>query len=151
MFNIHQAIRVSALFVCAASLSFAQFESGSVLGTITDPTDHVVSGATVTLTNVRTGTSLKAETDSGGNFLFVNQRLGSYRVRAEMNGFKASETSPFELAVDARQRVDLKLEIGAGSESVTVTDAAGLLEVDNSSRGQVINPGEIAELPLNGR
>jgi len=151
MLNIHQATRVSALFLFSALLSFAQFESGSVLGTITDPSDHIVSGATVILTNVRTGTSLKAETDTAGSFLFVNQRLGAYRVRVEMTGFKVSETSPFELAVDARQRVDLKLEIGTVSESVTVTDAAGVLEVDNSSRGQVINPGEIAELPLNGR
>src|SRR5258708_1222887 len=140
MLKTHQATRVSALLFLSACLSFAQFESGSVLGTITDPSDHVVSGASVTLTNVRTGTSLKGESDASGNFLFVNQRLGSYRVHAEMTGFKSSETSPFELSVDARQRIDLKLEIGAVSESVTVTDAAGVLETDNSSRGQVINP-----------
>ena len=151
MLNLRQATRVSTLVFLSAFLSFAQFESGSVLGTITDPSDHVVVGASVTLTSLRTGTSLKAETDSAGNFLFVNQRLGSYRVRAEMTGFKTSETSAFELAVDARQRVDLKLEIGAVSESVTITDATGVLEGDNSSRGQVINPDQIAELPLNGR
>ncbi|HVW11255.1 MAG TPA: TonB-dependent receptor [Bryobacteraceae bacterium] len=142
---------MSALAVLSAVLSFAQFESGSVLGTITDPSDEVVSGASVTLTNVGTGTSLKTETDSSGNFLFVNQRLGSYRVRAEKQGFKSSETSAFDLTVDARQRVDLKLEVGAVAESVTVTDAAGVLETDNSARGQVINPAQISELPLNGR
>jgi hypothetical protein len=52
---------------------------------------------------------------------------------------------------DARQRVDLKLEISAVSDAITVTGAAGLLEADNSSRGEVINPREIVELPLNGR
>lgn len=101
--------------------------------------------------NVRTGTSLRAKTDNSGNFLFVNQRLGTYLVRAEMTGFKAAETSPFDLSVDARQRVDLKLEIGAVAESVTVTGAAALLEADTSSRGEVINSREIADLPLNGR
>lgn len=151
MLNFHQAIRVSVLAALSAVLSFAQFESGSVLGTITDPGDQIVAGASVTLTNVRTGTSLKAETDNSGNFLFVNQRLGSYRVRAEKQGFKASETGEFELAVDARQRINLRLEVGAVSESITVTDAAGVLESDNSTRGQVINPAQISELPLNGR
>ena len=88
------------------------------LGTVTDPSGATIQGASVTLTNLRTGVSQKGKTDSGGNFLFVNQRLGSYTVRAEMTGFKAEETSAFDLAVDARQRVDLKLKIGKASESV---------------------------------
>ena len=151
MRNICKSIRVSALLLCGAALALAQFESGSVLGTITDPSGNVISGAAITLTNVRTGTSLKTVTDSSGNYLFVNQRLGTYRVRAEMTGFKAAEASPFDLTVDARQRVDLKLELGSLTEAVTVTEAAGVLEADTSSRGEVINPREISELPLNGR
>jgi hypothetical protein len=148
MLNLHQAIRVSVLVALSAVLSFAQFESGSVLGTITDAGDQVVASASVTLTNVRTGTSLKAETDNSGNFLFVNQRLGSYRVRAEKQGFKTAETGEFELAVDARQRVNLRLEVGAVSDSIMVTDAAGVLESDNSSRGQVINPAQIRRIQM---
>jgi hypothetical protein len=151
MQKLQQATCVFTLLLLSAALSQAQFESGSVLGTITDPTGNAVSGASITLTNVRTGTSLKSTSDNSGNFLFVNQRLGSYRVRAEKTGFKPAEASAFDLTVDARQRVDLKLEIGSVSDSVTVTDAAGILEADNSSRGAVINPREIAELPLNGR
>src|SRR5579862_2870246 len=135
MTKILNATRVSALFLLSAALSFAQFESGSVLGTITDPSGNVVSGAAITLTNVSTGTSQTSRTDASGSFLFVNQRLGSYRVRAEQAGFKTSETDPFQLTVDARQRVDLTLEIGAVSESVTVTGAAEILEGDSSSRG----------------
>ncbi len=135
----------------ATSAAFAQFESGSVLGTITDPAGSAVAGATVTLTNTRTGTSSEAKTSDSGEFLFVNQLLGSYRVRAAKEGFKTADTSPFELTVNARQRVDLKLEIGTVSESVTITDAAAILESDTSSRGEVINPSQIAQLPLNGR
>jgi hypothetical protein len=151
MLNIKNSTGVSALMLLSACLSFAQFESGSVLGTITDPSGNVISGVSITLTNVRTGTSFKTKTDNSGDFLFVNQRLGTYRVRAEMTGFKIAETSPFNLVVDARQRVDVKLEIGSVADSVSVTDAASLLEGDTSSRGEVINPREIAELPLNGR
>jgi hypothetical protein len=149
--HIRKATSVSALFVLSAALCQAQFESGSVLGTITDPSGNAVANASITLTNVRTNTSQKTKSDNTGNFLFVNQRLGSYRVRAELSGFKPAEASAFDLTVDARQRVDLKLEIGSVSDSVTITDAASLLEADTSSRGEVINPREIAELPLNGR
>jgi hypothetical protein len=149
--QIRKAISVSALLVLSAALCQAQFESGSVLGTITDPSGNAVSNASITLTNVRTNTSQKTKSDNTGNFLFVNQRLGSYRVRAELTGFKVAETSAFELTPDARQRVDLKLEIGNVSDSVTVSDAASLLEGDTSSRGEVINSREISELPLNGR
>jgi Carboxypeptidase regulatory-like domain/TonB dependent receptor/TonB-dependent Receptor Plug Domain len=149
--HIRKATSVSVLFVLSAALCQAQFESGSVLGTITDPSGNAVANASITLTNVRTNTSQKTKSDNTGNFLFVNQRLGSYRVRAELSGFKPAEASAFDLTVDARQRVDLKLEIGSVSDSVTIMDAASLLEADTSSRGEVINPREIAELPLNGR
>ncbi|HEX3742754.1 MAG TPA: TonB-dependent receptor [Bryobacteraceae bacterium] len=149
--NTRKYICVSTLLLFTAVLGWAQFESGTVLGTITDPAGNAVSGASVTLSNVRTGTSFKAVSDNSGNFQFVSQRLGAYRVRAEKTGFKVAETSAFDLSVDARQRVDLKLEIGSVADSVTVTDAAALLETDNSSRGEVINSREIAEVPLNGR
>jgi hypothetical protein len=151
MLNIHKSISVFALLLLCATLGLAQFESGSVLGSITDPSGNAVSGAVVTLTNIRTGTAVKSKTDGSGNFLFVNQRLGSYQVRAEMPGFRVAESNPFDLTVDARQRVDLRLELGSVSEAVTVTGSAALLEADTSSRGEVINPREISELPLNGR
>ncbi len=139
------------LIAGSAIVSLAQFESATVLGTIYDPSNAAVSGAAVTLINTRTGVAVKRLTDAAGNYEFVNQRLGAYRVRAEKDGFKIAETQTFDLSVDARQRVDLRLEIGAVSDAITVTGAAGLLEADNSSRGEVINPREIVELPLNGR
>ena len=81
----------------------------------------------------------------------MNQHLGSYRVRAEAPGFQTVATDSFDLSVNARQRVDLSLNVGQTSENVTVTGAAELLETDSSSRGQLINQAEIHELPLNGR
>ncbi len=151
MRSYSQATCVFLLTLLCAAGAFAQFESATVLGTVTDPSGAAIREATVTLTNVRTGVSQQSKTDSSGDFLFVNQHLGSYTVRAEMAGFKVEETSAFDLTVDARQRVDMKLQIGSVSESVTVSDAASLLETDNSSRGQTINSREIGDLPLNGR
>jgi hypothetical protein len=130
---------------------FAQFESATVLGTIRDSTGGVISNASVTLENTKTGVDSKATTDSNGDYQFVNQRLGTYRVRVEMPGFETTTASNFDLQVNARQRVDLTLHVGQTSQNVTVTGAAALLETDSSSRGQVINPRQIVELPLNGR
>ncbi len=137
--------------IASAVLGFAQFEAGTVLGAVHDPSGGSVGNAQVTLENTRTGVVLQDKTDQNGNYEFVNVRLGTYRVRVEAPGFRTSTTDPFDLTVNARQRVDIGLQIGQTSQNVTVTDAAALLETDNSSRGQVINPKEIVDLPLNGR
>lgn len=135
----------------SACLLFAQFESGTVLGTVHDPTGAVIANAAVSLDNTKTGVVLKTKTDSNGNYEFVDVRLGTYRVHIEDPGFQAATTADFQLTVDARQRVDLTLQVGQASQTVTVTGAATLLETDNSSRGQLINPKQIEDLPLNGR
>jgi hypothetical protein len=140
------------LYLAVQSVSlYAQFESGSILGTVRDPSGSAVPGAAVTLENIGKGVNLKAATDGSGNYEFVNQRVGAYRVRVEAPGFQTSITDPFDLAVNARQRVDLTLKVGEATQSVTVSGAAVLLETDTSSRGQVINPKQIVDLPLNGR
>jgi len=146
-----KAFNVSLCLVAFSSLVMAQFEAGTVLGTVRDPSGSAVPAASVTLENTRTGISFQTKTDGNGNYEFANKRLGAYRVRVEAPGFRTSTASEFDLTINARQRVDLTLEIGQTSESVTVTAAAALLEKDNSSRGQVIQPRQIVQLPLNGR
>ncbi len=145
-----------ALFVCAvftlqSSIAFAQFESGTVLGTVHDPSGAPVPNASVTLEDAKTGVNFKLTTGANGDYEFVNERPGSYRVRVTAPGFQTAEAAAFDLQVNARQRVDLTLQIGQSSQSVTVSDAAELLETDTSSRGQVISPKQIVDLPLNGR
>jgi len=152
------AVRVFATLALATVLvalrvpiSFAQFESGAVLGTVHDPSGATVAGAVVTLTNLSTGIAVRATSDTAGDYQFVNQRLGSYRIRVEVTGFETAETDPFDLVVNARQRVDVTLRVGKAEELVNVSDAVSLIEAETSSRGQLINPKQIVELPLNGR
>jgi hypothetical protein len=140
-----------AMGLLQCSLLLAQFESGTVLGTVHDQAGASVANATVTLENVRTGVTFTAKTNESGDYSFVNERLGTYRVRVEATGFKTATAEAFDLQVNARQRVDLTLEVGQTSQNVDVSGAAALLETDTSSRGQVINPKQIVELPLNGR
>ena len=147
---LRSTITLLGLLLCTGLL-FAQFESGTILGVVRDPSGGAVPGATVTLENAATGQKLQTKSDSNGSFEFVNQRVGTYRVRVEAAGFQTSVTNDLDLVVNARQRVDIALKVGEASQSVTVSDAATQLETDTSSRGQVITPKAIVELPLNGR
>jgi carboxypeptidase family protein/TonB-dependent receptor-like protein len=137
-------------FLCVLAC-YAQYDTASVLGTVTDPSSAVVSGVKVTLENVRTAVKQNAVTDSDGNYAFLNQRIGEYRVMAEATGFKTATSDSFTLTVNARQRVNLALEVGEVTQSVAVTAAAEALETDSSDRGQVIQRNAIVNLPLNGR
>ncbi len=143
-------MRLLTLLLCPISL-FAQFDTATVLGTIRDAAGRVVEGSRVTLANQGTGTTQTATTDGNGSYNFLNVRVGDYSVKAELAGFKSATSNPFRADVNARQRVDLQLEIGQVTENVVVSDAAAVLETDSSDRGQVINRREIVDLPLNGR
>ena len=138
------------LLFCPIAL-LAQFDTAAVLGTVKDPTGGLVEASRVTLANLGTGTSQTALTDSNGNYTFLNVKVGDYTVRAEQPGFKTATSNRFKVDVNARQRVDLSLEVGQVTENVIVSDAAAVLETDSSERGQVINRHEIVNLPLNGR
>src|SRR6266540_1522011 len=131
--------------------AFAQFDTATVLGTVKDSSGAVVPGATVTLKNTATGISASAVSDSDGNYQFLNVRVGTYNLRAELQGFSAAEAKDVAVTVNARQRVDLTLAVGSLGETVEVQAASPLLETESSDRGQVIHKEQIVNLPLNGR
>ncbi len=143
------AISVFALALC--QLALAQFDTATVLGRITDASGAAVPGSVVRLENVNTGVSFERMSDSSGNYEFPNVRIGQYMVSAEKSGFKVTSSDPFQVTVNARQRVDLELELGEVTETVEVTGAAMLIEADSSDRGTVIGSQQAVDLPLNGR
>ena len=144
---------IAALVLCLLGIApcFAQFETAEVLGTIRDPQGSVIPKAAVTLTNQETGIEAKAASDENGNFLFSQVKVGRYTVTAEAAGFSKAVAADIAVDVNARQRVDLTMQVGEVTESVNVTGAASALETDSSEHGQVINTQQIVELPLNGR
>ncbi|CAN5665315.1 hypothetical protein BH18ACI5_BH18ACI5_03400 [soil metagenome] len=129
----------------------AQFDTATVLGTVRDSTGGVVPGVSVKLKNVSTGITSDAVTDGEGNYQFGNVRIGTYTVRAELQGFAAAEATDVIVTVGARQRVELVLKVGEIGQTITVEGASKLLETDSSDRGQVITKEQIVNLPLNGR
>ena len=129
----------------------AQFETATVLGTVKDPTGKVVPAAKVVLESPATGIETLGATDELGGYQFLNVKIGSYRVRVEAPGFKTATTPDFVVTVNARQRVDLSVEIGQTVETITVVGGVRPLETDSSDRGHVISADSIVNLPLNGR
>lgn len=130
---------------------FAQFETATVLGSVTDSNGASISNATVTLKNTATGITTITTTNSNGDYQFLNVRIGNYQVTVEASGFNKTVAEQINITINARQRVDVKLEVASAVETVTVTDAANPLQTDSSEVGQVVQRNQIVTLPLNGR
>jgi hypothetical protein len=141
------------IFIClvVALPARAQFESGSVVGTVRDTTGGVVADASVTLLSPDTGVEVKRTSGGDGTFEFVTVRPGIYVVSTEKAGLAVALVDNVQVQVGGRTRVDLTMSVGALSERIEVTASAPLLETDRSERGQVITAAQIRELPLNGR
>ena len=145
------AVIILAVLLLNHPLAQAQFDSASVLGTISDPSGANVSGATVKLSDLAKGVSATQLTDKNGNYEFTNVLIGEYTIAVTAPGFQTSTTDRFTVTVGARQRVSLALKLGGNTESVTVSGAASELETDTSDRGETVQAREMVNLPLNGR
>jgi len=150
MQRLHVAGILLCLMVSLAPLD-AQTTSGAIVGTVTDPSGAVIGGASITVTNVETGISVKATTDSSGEYVVTPLSVGRYSVTVEATGFKRSIRTDITLNVQDRLRVDAKLEVGAVTDTVEVAAAAPMLETDTSYLGEVVDSQRIVDLPLNGR
>src|SRR5260370_9143699 len=120
------------VFLLAASLLFAQFDTAEVLGTVRDASGGAIAKAHVTLTNQDTGIQAKTTTDENGNYDFFNVKIGRYTITVEQSGFSKFTTTDVVVNVNARQRVDATLQVGVVSEAVQVTGPAAALDTDST-------------------
>ena len=140
------------LFLLAgAPPASAQFDTGSVVGTVRDASKGVVPNAKVTLTRVDTGISTVRTSNSDGNYEFPAARPGRYVVTAEQTGFAPALVDNVQVEVGARLRVDLEMPLAGVTEKVQVIAASPLVETDSSQRGQVISGEQTRALPLLSR
>ena len=105
-------------------------------------------GVTVTITEVNTNITYTAVTNESGNYTFSNLKDGRYRVSAELSGFKRVIRDGVEVPVNATVRVDMKLEVGAIEESVTVVGESPLLQTDRADTSRIIESVHLLEVPL---
>jgi hypothetical protein len=131
--------------------AWAQYESATLTGVITDSAGAVVPGAEVKATSEATNQVTSATTNSEGRYVFAILRPGSYQVSASAKGFKQAISSGLVLQVNQAGRLDLQLQVGEVSEQITVSAESTTLETETASRGAVIDHTKMVELPLNGR
>ncbi len=131
---------------------WAQDATGKIAGNITDATSAGVPGAKIVVTNLETNIQKQAVTDDQGFYQVLLLPIGHYEVSAEAQGFSKSVSRPASaLEINQTLRVDLSLEVGAASISVTVEGQGGNIETGNSTVGGTVTGEAIFELPLNGR
>ena len=137
-----------ALFSLPAS---AQLNYGRIYGAITDQSGGAVSGATVTVIDVDRGIPRTLVADDTGDYSASSLLPGNYSVRAEFKGFKAAEHTGLTVAVGQDVRVDLSLQPGEQTQTVTVTGEAPLVNTTSATLGTTVENATIVDLPLNGR
>ena len=130
---------------------WAQKDTGTIAGTVTDPSGAVVPGAKVVVKDVDRGGAFTTQTNQSGEYVASPLMVGHYTVTVEHSGFKKAVSQAISLDVQQRAVVDVKLQLGQASEAVEVTGAAPLLETQTSELGQVVNARQASNLPLNGR
>jgi hypothetical protein len=146
-----QALGLSLGLLLVSLPSFSQGNAGRILGAITDQTGGAISGATVTVTDVERGVTRSLTSDESGSFNAPNLTPGTYKVRAEFKGFKAVERDNVLLETGGEVRVDLTLQPGEQTQTITVTEALPLVETTNAELGGTLQSDIVNNLPLNGR
>ena len=150
VFGIALALMCFAL-VLAPTQSYAQAVYGSILGTVTDTSGAAVPGAKVTVTSVKQATTVSTVSNETGNFSVDHLIPGDYGVKVEATNFKSAENTAVTVNADAASKVDMKLEVGAISQTVDVTAQPDLLKTDKSDVAVVFNEKAVSELPLFNR
>ena len=145
-------IRVVLAGVVLASIPFwAQEYRGTFSGSVTDPQGSAVPKATVTALETRTGTKTVATTESTGEYTLPFLAPGEYEITAEAPGFKRTVRQGLQLSAGEHPVIDIHLDVGAVSDSVTVNAEAPLVVAADASVGQTVTTKEVEDIPVNGR
>ena len=141
-------------FVCLCLLTcslYAQEFRATVSGRVSDASGAAVVGANIVVTNLATSAANRAVSSDSGDYVIPALSPGRYKLEVEASGFKKAVRDNLTLEVLARPTIDVSLEPGAVTESITVTTDATRLETADASRGEVISGRTLVDLPLNGR
>jgi hypothetical protein len=131
--------------------AYAQEVTGSIRGTVVDPSGGRVAHAQISVVHLETGLARTVESDSEGNYLLVLLPVGHYRLEAVAPGFRKYLQEGITLGVNEAATVPIHLSVGLATESVEVTANAPLIETGNTTLGKTVGEREILDLPLNGR
>lgn len=140
---------VCAFTLCALTVS-AQSERGSIRGTITDSSGGAISGAKIIATNAGTSVQTQAISTDAGNYNIPQLQPGEYIVTVERDGFKKLVRQNVTVAVSSILGLDLNLEVGTVTDSVTVSDVTPTVKSESTEVSTLVSTKSFVELPLNG-
>src|ERR1051326_8366505 len=153
--KLQKVLIASALFFCGllavlvwSPAAQAQQSTGSITGTVQDPSGAPVKDAKVTAKDVDRGTALTTQSNDSGAFTFPVVPVGNYEVKAEAKGFQTAVQPAFTLVLNQTARMNFQLKVGQVTETVEVSAVAPLLQTDTSLLGSVLENRAIEALPL---
>lgn len=139
---------VMLLVLLAPHFAAAQAVKGGLLGNVTDQAGLALPGVTVTITEQNTNVVSTAVANESGYYIFSNLKDGTYQVEAELAGFKKVLRKDVIVEVNSTVRVDLRMEVGAVQETITVAAESPTLQTDRADTGRIIKAIEMQEAPL---
>src|SRR5213594_1117708 len=144
---------VFCALVLLASTTQIQGQSyqGGLRGAVTDPAGAVVPGAEVTLTNEQTNVARTTLSNESGEYVFSFVAPGTYKLKVTLSGFKTYERPGINIGTQQFITLDVKLEVGAVSEQITVTAGVPLIETSNANTGGLLSEASLKDLPNTGR
>ncbi|MCC7496096.1 MAG: carboxypeptidase regulatory-like domain-containing protein [Bryobacterales bacterium] len=152
MTRFHSLIVLAGSFLLLTTSAFAQgAAAGSIRGQVTDPSDAAVAGVTITVTNSATGVVYSGATTSDG---FYNVRLlppGTYSVSASATGFQQTVQNNIVVSTASNPTVNLKMQIGALTQTVTVTEQGAMVEAQTADRGNLVDSVRMDNTPSQAR
>lgn len=146
-----QFAQLVLLVVLSSGILFAQFETATVAGRISDPSGLSISEAQVNLVDIDRGTTEHATTDRSGLYRFASVRPGRYRIQVRAAGFRVIDLTGLTVNVQDHLEQNFKLTVGSVLESVTVEGGAPLVDTETASVSTVVDRQFAENLPMNGR
>ena len=131
--------------------ALAQVFTGTITGTITDPSGAPLSGANVRLKNEATGEPKQVTSGSEGNYIFSQIPPGSYEITAELAGFRKSVINGAVLRVNQTLETNFAMQLGEVTQTVEVTAGVSLLDTQTANRAVTLDQQAVLDLPVNAR
>lgn len=148
---MHRIVVVCLLLLLPASVTAQTVAIAQISGAITDESGGALPGVEVTVTQTATGLVRTAVTGSRGDYVFPGLPVGPYKLEARLQGFNTLERDGITLLVGSSPTLNLKMNVGTLSETITVVAAATMIETRNTAVGTVVTQEQMVGLPLDGR
>jgi len=148
-YNLHYLLLFCFLVFGLPSVAFGQ--SGTIVGTVTDPSGAAMPNVNITITNIETSWTRTVPTNDSGGYVLPDVKIGHYNIKAEASGFKVAEQKDVVLTVGDRLRVDFPMKVGTSTETITVEANSIAVQSDSGELSNLITDQQVSQIAVNGR